>query len=104
MFCRLVDHSMARGHYKVALRHLLMMEAEGMALSDLQRPWRDAAIARCAPEQLATIRLQVLQWAEMVRPPPAEPARIQTRWIRRRESPDQATSGNCPISLSRVIG
>ena len=74
LFRNLIDTRLARGHYKVALRYILMMEAQGLEVSAAHRQRRDESAARCTPEQLATIRQQVRLWIGMLRESPASQA------------------------------
>src|SRR5688572_29362267 len=65
-FRELVEVRRRKGHDKVALRYILMMEAQGFDIVENHRRYRLAASERCSPNQLWQIREQVQAWIDMV--------------------------------------
>jgi hypothetical protein len=67
-FERLVERSVRLGHYKLALRHLLMMQALQLQPSSAHRAYFEAALQRCPARDLGRIRHAVAQWLRMREP------------------------------------
>lgn len=63
----LVRASLRRGHWKVALRRLLMLEARGHAIPDDLQTTTQALMARCAQKELEKMQADAWVWGLMVR-------------------------------------
>ncbi len=61
---QLLNGSMERGHYKIALRYFYMMRWVGFEVPPAQRAYCEAARLRCKPRELEFIQSRVRAWAE----------------------------------------
>lgn len=62
----MLQSNLARGHWRLAIRHFLMLQAGGWSVGSELSQRCDAYIETCSRQDLQKIRTTVCAWAELV--------------------------------------
>lgn len=64
----LLQDSLEKGHWKVALRRFLMLRSFGLSIPDEQATVCEQFMARCPGRELARMHQSAIDWVAMVSP------------------------------------